>query len=51
MERSTELLYWHKYIQFIHYDEEKNDYYYDSELPERAKKSFEAWKDHNNLKY
>ena len=50
MERNTELLYWHKYIQFIHYDEKNDTYYYDSELPERAQKSFEAWKKHNNIK-
>ena len=43
MERYTELLYWHKYRQFIHYNEETNTYYFDPELPERAKKSFEAW--------
>lgn len=43
MERYTELLYWDKFIQYIHYDEENDSYYYDPELPERAKKSFEDW--------
>ena len=43
MERSSELLYWHKYSQFIHYDEKTRSYYYDPELPERARKSFEEW--------
>lgn len=43
MERYTELLYWHKYRDYIHYDESTDSYYYDQELPERAKKSFEAW--------
>lgn len=43
MERSTELLYWRQYKQYIHYDEKTQKYYYDPELPERARKSFEAW--------
>lgn len=43
MERYTELLYWRQYKQFIHYDKKKNSYYYDPELPERARKSFEKW--------
>lgn len=43
MERYTELLYWKKYKQYIHYNEKEKSYYYDPELPERAKRSFEAW--------
>lgn len=43
MERYTELLYWVKFRQFIHYDKKNDKYYYDSELPERARKSFEDW--------
>ena len=43
MKRYSELLYWVKYRQYIHYKEEDDTYYYDPELPERAKKSFEAW--------
>ena len=44
MERYTELLYWLDFSQYIHYNEEDDTYYYDEELPERARKSFEAWK-------
>ncbi len=43
MERSSELLYWVTYSQYIHYDEETDSYYYDPELPERARISFEMW--------
>ena len=43
MERSTELLYWHKYRDCIHYDKKTDTYYYDPDISERAKKSFEAW--------
>ena len=43
MQRYTELLYWHNYRQYIHYDEKKGTYYYDPELPERARISFERW--------
>lgn len=43
MERYTELLYWLKFKQYIHYDKSRDEYHYDSELPERAKKSFENW--------
>ena len=43
MKRYTELLYWHKYRDMIHYDKKADTYYYDPELPERARKSFEAW--------
>ena len=45
MERYTELLYWLDFSQYIHYNEEDDTYYYDEELPERARKSFEAWKE------
>lgn len=43
MERNTELLYWHNYKDYIHFDESTNTYYYDPGIPERAKKSFEDW--------
>lgn len=43
MERYSELLYWLDYKQYIHYDEKTDKYNYDSGLPERARKSFEAW--------
>lgn len=43
MKRSSELLYWEDYSQYIHYDEKTNSYYYDPELPERARISFEMW--------
>ncbi len=43
MERYSELLYWIDFKQYIHYNESTNTYSYDSELPERARKSFEAW--------
>ena len=43
MERNTELLYWVKYRQYIHYNEESDSFSYDSELPERAKKSHDDW--------
>ena len=43
MERYTELLYWLQFKQYIHYDEKTDTYYYDKELPERAKISFEKW--------
>lgn len=48
MERNTELLYWLKYRNYIHYDEKTDTYRYDPELPERARKSFEEWKKQNN---
>lgn len=43
MRRSSELLYWMDYKQYIHYNKKTDSYYYDSGLPERARKSFEAW--------
>jgi len=43
MSKSSELLYWKNYKQYIHYDKEKDKYYYDPEIPERAKKSHEKW--------
>lgn len=43
MKRSSELLYWVDYKQYIHYVEETNSYRYDAELPDRARKSFEEW--------
>ena len=43
MERYTELLYWVDFKQYIHYNEETDSYYYDSDIPERVKNSFEAW--------
>lgn len=43
MKRYSELLYWTKYRDFIHYNEKTNSYFYDKELPERAKQSFEKW--------
>ena len=43
MQRSTELLYWCDFDQFIHYDESTDTYHYDPELPERARVSFENW--------
>ena len=44
MKRYSELLYWLDYKQYIHYDEKTDTYDYDPELPERARKSFEAWR-------
>ena len=44
MRTKSELLYWHKYRHMIHYDKKKKCYYYDADIPERAKKSFKAWK-------
>lgn len=43
MKTYSELLYWRQYEKYIHYDEKKGVYVYDKKLPERAKKSFEAW--------
>ena len=43
MKRYTELLYWLDFDQYIHYDESTKTYYYDPDLPQRAKNSFEAW--------
>lgn len=44
MERYTELLYWHKFIEYFHgnfYD--KDSVVIDEGCPERAIKSFWAW--------
>ena len=43
MKTQSELLYWMDYDQYIHYNEQSDTYYYDPELPERARKSFEDW--------
>ena len=43
MTMRTELLYWHKFKDKIHDDDPKH-VTYDKDLPERAKKSYEAWK-------
>ena len=43
MEKYTELLYWTDFDQYIHYDEKTDSYFYDPELPERARISFENW--------
>ncbi len=44
MKRTSELLYWVQFRKMIHYSKETNSYSYDPELPERARKSFEAWR-------
>lgn len=44
MKNNTEILYWVKYRQYIHYDEKTNTYHYDPELPERARRSHEEWR-------
>ena len=48
MKRYTELLYWLDYKQYIHYDKNTRAYYYDPELPERARMSFEMWLKQND---
>ena len=44
MERNTVLLYWFEYRHLIHYDEKTDTVSYDPELPERARKSYEMWR-------
>ena len=44
MERYTELLYWVKFRQYIHFDEKTGKVTYDPELPERARISYEMWR-------
>ena len=44
MTTSREKMYWTQFKQYIHYDEEKDTYYYDAELPEKARIRFEKWK-------
>lgn len=43
MERYVESLFWVKYRQYIHFDQDTKEYVYDPELPDRAKRSFELW--------
>lgn len=41
---STELLYWTKYKQHIHYDDQTGKYSFDRQFPVRALVSFGCWK-------
>lgn len=41
---SSELLYWTKYRQYIHYDNQTGKYNFDIQLPARALVSFGCWK-------
>jgi len=48
MQRYTELLYWLKYRDKIHYDDKLEDVVFDEGVPQRAIDSFYAWWEHNH---
>ena len=43
MKRYSDILYWVKYRDMIHYDEKTDTVSYDPDLPERARISYEMW--------
>lgn len=49
MSGNTELLYWYKDESWYEYNEENDSYTLTENAPERAKASFELWKEFNNL--
>ena len=50
MSGNTELLYWRKDKSWYRYDEDKDMYELTDKATDRAKASFELWKEFNNLK-
>ena len=50
MSGNTELLYWYEDESWYEYNEETDSYTLTDEAPERAKASFEMWKEFNNIK-
>ncbi len=50
MSGNTELLYWRKDESWYKYDQKTDSYTLTNEAPQRAKESFEMWKQFNNLK-
>lgn len=49
MKRYTELLYWDKYSNYIHFDNENNKEYYDPEIPARALLSYGLWRKYGEM--
>lgn len=49
MKRKSELLFWRSEKSWYSFDKESNSYVLTDKAPERAKKSFEAWKKHNKI--
>ena len=50
MSANTELMYWKKDKSWYIINKEKDIYELTDKAPERARKSFEMWKEFNNLK-
>ena len=50
MSGNTELLYWRKDKSWYEYDEKTDSYSMTENAPDRAKASFEMWKEFNKIK-
>lgn len=50
LNKNTELLYWRKNKLWYYFDEAKQMYYLTDDAPERAKNSYNLWKQFNNIK-
>lgn len=50
MSGNTELLYWYENESWYEYDEKTDSYSLTDKATDRAKASFEMWKEFNNLK-
>ena len=49
MSGNTEMLYWRKDKSWYEYNQETDSYSLTEKAPQRARESFEMWKDFNDL--